>query len=128
MTFVGFSNHFLVPTAPLSFEVSSSTTTSLTLAWLDPISNGGAAVTNFQLEKFSNSAYSIIYTGTAKTFTSTGLSAGTAYQFRVAAINSQGIGAYATGTFSTDASTPATGNSLPFNETLYVQFPPLPPI
>ena len=70
----------------------------VTLAWVAPISNGGSAISDYRVEYSSNSGTSwttfVHVASTATSATVTGLTNGTNYLFRVAAINAAGLGAY----------------------------------
>jgi hypothetical protein len=75
------------------------------LSWAAPASNGGAAIADYTVQFSSNggSTWNTFADGTstATSATVTGLTNGTAYTFRVAAVNSAGTGSYsvaATGT------------------------------
>lgn len=86
------------------------TTSSMALSWQAPISDGGSAITNYHVQyrvhgtngwtEFSHAA------STATSYTITGLSSGTKYDFQVAAINAVGQGSWALGTF--DVLSPGT--------------------
>ena len=58
------------------------------LSWAAPASNGGAAVTSYEL--LANGR--VVYTGAATSRLVTGLTNGTAYLFAVRAVNAQGTG------------------------------------
>ena len=66
---------------------------SVALTWKAPVSNGGAAITSYLVQYSANGAtwQSMSTTNTSATVTS--LANGTAYSFRVAAVNSVGTGA-----------------------------------
>src|SRR5581483_10512950 len=65
------------------------------LTWTAPSSNGGSAITGYRVTPFvGTTAQTPILTGsTATSYTVTGLTNGTAYTFKVAAINAVGVGA-----------------------------------
>ena len=78
------------------------------LGWAPPSSDGGAAITGYRIQQgfaaSNESAYSTVVsnTGSASTiYTVRGLNNGTAYNFRVAAINAAGVGAYSDNTQAT---------------------------
>jgi Ca2+-binding RTX toxin-like protein len=83
--------------APQSLVSSSVTKSSLTLSWGLPVSNGGAAITDYKVEVSSNGGTSwtaIPHTASnALSFNVTGLTRAVAYQFRVSAVTSGGAGA-----------------------------------
>jgi hypothetical protein len=72
--------------------------TSLTLAWSLPARNGGAAITDYQVEVSANggSSWKVVPRDAANNLSLqvTGLSAGSTRLFRVAAVNEVGVGAY----------------------------------
>jgi len=83
---------------PRSLASSNLGTNSLSLGWGLPDSNGGAAITNYQVEVTSNGSNSwtvIPHTASNQLgFNVSNLLSGRTYQFRVAAITSVGLGAY----------------------------------
>lgn len=88
-----FTTPKTAPTAPRSLSSSLVSSSSLTLSWLLPSSNGGSAITNYKVEVSSNcSAYKIINRADSANLglKVTGLSAGTQYCFRVSAKNEIG--------------------------------------
>ncbi len=95
-----------VPGAPtIGTATGGNTTASVT--WTAPASNGGAAITGYVVTPYIGSTAQTAQTfnNTATTETVTGLTNGTAYTFKVAAINSVGTGAQST---ASNAVTPAT--------------------
>src|SRR5207245_2563013 len=67
----------------------------INLSWTAPADNGGSAITGYMIERSANggSTWSTIASNsgsTATTYSDTGLAAGTAYTYRVSAINSVG--------------------------------------
>ena len=71
------------------------------MAWGVPSSNGGSAITGYDLDyKLSSSSNwsNTTHSGTGRTFTITSLTNGSDYDIRVAAINNPGTGSYVTGT------------------------------
>jgi titin len=67
----------------------------VTLSWFAPASNGGSAVTGYRVTPFvgATAQAPVTFSSTATTQTITGLTNGTGYSFRVAAINVAGTGA-----------------------------------
>jgi titin len=96
-----------VPDAPEGLTAGSVTSTSVTFTWSAPSDNGGSAVTDYSIDWDSGGSafFSSLTTSTsgATTYTATGLSASTAYGFRVAASNAVGEGA-PSGTFTISTS------------------------
>jgi titin len=103
------------PGAPTSLAATAGDT-QVVLSWNAPASNGGAAITDYTVQystdigstwaTFSRAA------STATTATVTGLTNGTAYVFRVAAVNVAGTGAYATTAGSATPSAPVSVSPL----------------
>lgn len=99
-----------VPDAPTGLTVGTPTTTTQPLTWTAPVSNGGAALSDYvvQWSPAGANTWTTFADGTS-TGTSTivtGLSANTNYDYRVAAVNVVGTGAYSTtATGSTSAVT-----------------------
>ena len=84
-------------TAPKSLASSNLTGTSVSLGWGLPDSNGGSAITDYQVEVTSNGSNSwTVIPHTASNslgFNVSNLLAGRTYQFRVSAVTSAGVGA-----------------------------------
>ncbi|GFE52459.1 hypothetical protein So717_42120 [Roseobacter cerasinus] len=81
-----------------------------TLTWSAP-GNGGSPITDYAIEVDSGAGFGTVADGTSAStgFVHTGLTNGTAYAYRVAAVNAEGTGA-----FSASASgTPVAPTSLP---------------
>ncbi|MEO0024183.1 MAG: hypothetical protein RL196_624 [Actinomycetota bacterium] len=85
------------PGAPTGLTANPITSNSITLNWAAPANNGGSAITSYKVEyKRSNVT---TYTSTTSVTTSaviSGLTASSAYNFRVSAINSVGTSAVST--------------------------------
>jgi hypothetical protein len=88
----------------------------VTVSWTPPSDNGGASITGYDVQYSTNdggswtSASSTFHTSTATTQDVTGLTNGTAYKFRVAAINTYGTGTYSA---KSAAYTPTAGATAP---------------
>ena len=86
------------------------------LTWSAPVSTGGAAVTDYEIQYSSDGTNWTTFSDSVSTTTSvtvTGLTNGTAYTFRVAAINGAGTGSYSTASSSiTPFTTPGTPTSV----------------
>jgi hypothetical protein len=99
-----------VPGAPTSVSGTAGNA-QVSLTWTAPSSNGGASITDYVVQYSSNSgsSWSTFSDGTSATASAvvTGLTNGTAYTFRVAAVNSVGTGSYSTASSSV---TPTAGN------------------
>ena len=89
-------NPFDVPSAPRELKVSGVTHSSCQLNWLPPSSDGGAAIQGYiverQTEKRWIRAIPTLVEGTTVQLTE--LIEGSIYDFRVAAVNEEGVGAY----------------------------------
>ena len=85
------------PDAP-SALITTSADSQVSLAWTAPTKNGGSAIINYIVEYSSNSGTSWdVFQSVANTTPNkiiTGLSNGTKYMFKVAAVNSKGTGSY----------------------------------
>ena len=102
-----------VPSAPGTPTASLPATygnTTASVAWTAPTSDNGSPITDYSIQYSSDSGSNwTSWSHTASTATSatvTGLTNGTAYIFRVAGINSTGIGAYSS---SSNSVTPLFG-------------------
>jgi hypothetical protein len=84
----------LLPTAP-GTPTASSTGTSATITWTAPADNGGKAVTSYRIQRSTdNINFSTIVASTGNTlltYTDTGLTPGTKYYYRTAAINAVAV-------------------------------------
>lgn len=98
-----------VPGAPTALS-STAGNAQVPLTWTAPASNGGSAITGYVVEWTpSGGSATTVNTGSATaSYTKTGLANGTAYTFRVAAINSVGTGPYS----SSVTVTPVAASSL----------------
>ena len=89
-----------VASAPGQLRALEISQTSLTLAWSLPALNGGAAITDYQVEVSANggSTWKVVPREAANNLSLqlTGLASGSTRLFRVAAVNETGVGAYST--------------------------------
>ena len=83
-------NPVLVPGAPTIGAVTGGDT-QVIVAFTAPTDTGGSAITSYQVV---SSPGSVVATGASSPITVTGLTNGTAYTFRVAAVNSYGAGTF----------------------------------
>jgi hypothetical protein len=108
------------PGAPSSLAVASVGDSQANLTWVAPADDGDSAITDYLVEykRVADISWSTFADGTSTTAatTVTGLTNGTAYNFRVSAINAIGTGspsATASGTPVTVPSAPAIGTATP---------------
>lgn len=84
---------FGVPGAPTGVAAVPGNQ-SLYLTWAAPASNGGSAITRYNVTRFANGAsQGSVSAGTNTNLTVTGLTNGTTYTFTVTATNARGTGA-----------------------------------
>ena len=91
-------NFINAPSAPSPLNVSVGNTNA-SLTWSTPSSEGDATISDYSIQYSTDGTHWSSFAHTASTSTSatiTGLTNGTAYQFRVAGINAWGTGAYET--------------------------------
>jgi hypothetical protein len=82
-----------VPGAPGNVS-ATAVTGQATISWTAPTSDGGAAISGYTVTSYvSGAAQSTTTVGVVTQTTVTGLTNGTAYTFRVAAMNAAGLGA-----------------------------------
>ena len=105
-----FNTNAVAPSQVPAPSISVITQTSANVNWTAP-SSGGSAITGYDVQRATNSAFSAGLVTTAVTTLSTaftGLSPGTTYWVRVRAKNAVGAGAYSTSTsFATTSATPS---------------------
>lgn len=105
-----------VPDAPTGLTATADGHNEIDLSWSAPGDDGGASVTGYQIERESpiGNGFSIVVadTGTTgTTYSDTGLSAETEYNYQVSAINSVGVGAASTADSATTGAAPSVGVS-----------------
>jgi hypothetical protein len=84
------------PGAPAGLKATAGQG-QVTLSWVAPASSGGAAITGYDIYVGATRAFrgglpSFVSKGAGTSYVVTGLSAGTAYYFEVAAVNARGAG------------------------------------
>lgn len=100
------------PSAPTSLSTSSPTTSSITVGYAAPLFNGGTAVTEYQVQRATNSEFTsgvVTITDAGSPTLVSGLTPATIYFFRVRARNAVGYGDW---TGATSARTTAAGVNL----------------
>lgn len=89
-----------VPTAPVSLTATVLSTTSVRLNWVAPTTNGGTAVTDYQIQLSTDNGVNwnpyADEVGVLTTVTLVSLNRITDYQFRVRAVNAAGESAFST--------------------------------
>ena len=101
-----------LPGAPgtLSLAAGSNAMTQINLSWSAPGDNGGASITGYRIKK--DGSVLVANTGSSgTTYTASGLTAETSYNFNVAAINSRGTGADGNTPSLTTAGFPAVSST-----------------
>jgi formylglycine-generating enzyme required for sulfatase activity len=111
-----------VPSAPSNLSATAGNAQA-SLTWTTPSSDGGAAISDYVIQYSSNggSTWTTFNreASTATTATVTGLTNGTSYLFRVAAVNSVGTGAYSASPSS------VTPTAVPFTHIVFATSNPL---
>jgi predicted phage tail protein len=96
---------YTVPSAPLS-PVATPGNSTVTLTWLAPSSDGGAAI-DYTVQTPNSGVWTDIASTTGLTYTATNLWNGTPYTFRVVAHNTAGFGAPSTAVQAVPFTSPA---------------------
>jgi hypothetical protein len=84
------------PTAPVSLAATNATAGQIQLTWTAPASNGGKAITSYNIYRGTvagSESATAIGNSTALTYSDTSVVAGTTYFYVVKAVNSVGVGA-----------------------------------
>jgi hypothetical protein len=92
-----------VPTQPVAVTTSGLSSSSVTLSWQPPVTNGGSAVTGYVVARDGAGGTSTTVGAGTLTQQFRGLTASTTYHLTVAAINAVGTGPTATKTIATPA-------------------------
>jgi hypothetical protein len=105
---VGSFEYAVRPTAP-SISSTSSSTSSVTVNWSAPSNNGDSTITDYLIQhkpSYSNFWTFEFASGSASSYTVSGLSSSTTYDIRVSAANAVGESEYATTSITTDSPAP----------------------
>ena len=92
------------PSAPLNFATSNVVSTAATVSWGLPASNGGSPITDYRVEiLLDGRTWTVVprAVSTARSVRISGLTPGTTYRVRVAAVNAVGVGPALSGTVTT---------------------------
>ena len=102
-----------VPDQPQSLTLTPGNT-QMSLSWAAPASDGNSAITDYVIQYKSGSTWTIFNDGTSTATTAVvaGLTNGTTYSFRVAAVNAEGVGSYTDSQSGTPASLPGAVTSV----------------
>ena len=100
------------PAAPALPAATLAAGSTVVLSWSAPASTGGSAITGYTV-RYATSPFSTWTTAaaTTTTYTSPALTAGTAYEFEVAATNAAGTSPYSAPTAITPITVPATATA-----------------
>ena len=86
----------LLPSAPTGLAATTISTTQINLSWTAPTSDGGSPITGYKIERsIGAGSFSVLVPNTGSTnttYSDSGLTSGTTYNYRVSAINSNGTG------------------------------------
>jgi Fibronectin type III domain len=106
----------VAPSAPQSLAATAGSG-SVSLTWTPPASNGGAAITGYNVYRGTSaggeSAAPIATNVAGTSFTDTGLTNGTTYYYKVAAVNSAGVSPQSNEASATPVAVQATVPSPP---------------
>src|SRR5439155_994196 len=108
----GIASSIAPPSPPQNLQAIAGSF-NITLTWQPPSNNGGASITGYKVYRSTSSGAEVGYVtiGNVTSFTNTGLTGGTTYFYKVAAVNSLG-----TSLLSNEASAmPPTVPSAPQN-------------
>ena len=109
-----------VPAAPTDLTAAADGQTTINLSWKAPTNRGGVPITGYQIEVSPNGTdtwtnVTPAHTGTGRTYSHTGLTAGTTRHYRVYARNSKGTSAAASNVASATTTAAATAPGAPPN-------------
>jgi fibronectin type 3 domain-containing protein len=110
------SANVTAPSAPQSLAATAGSG-SVSLTWSPPASNGGTAITGYDVYRGTSaggeSATPVASNVSGTSFTDTGLTNGTTYYYKVAAVNSAGVSAQSGETSATPEQVQANAPSAP---------------
>ncbi|RJQ24382.1 fibronectin type III domain-containing protein [Candidatus Parcubacteria bacterium] len=101
------------PSAPTNLSATAVSPTQISLSWTTPSNNGGAVITGYKIEvKSGSGSYTTLVSNTQSTTTTyshAGLATGTAYTYKVSAINSAGASTASNESSATPTSSSSSG-------------------
>ncbi len=109
-----------VPKAPTELTATHDGSTTINLRWKAPTNTGGVPLTGYRVEVSPNGTdtwteVTPAHTGTGRTYSHTGLTAGTTRYYRVYARNSKGLSAAASNVANATTTAAATAPGAPPN-------------
>jgi hypothetical protein len=86
-----------IPDEPTGLTAATVSASEIDLSWVAPVDDGGTAITGYKIERESpvGNGFSVLVPNTgvnSTTYSDTGLSASTQYNYRVSAVNTIGLG------------------------------------
>jgi len=110
-------NNITAPSPPTGLTTTTVSSSQINLSWTTPSSNGGSAITGYDVDRSTNNgnSWSTVTSNTGSTTTAyndTGLSPSTTYTYRVSAINSAGTGSPSNISFATTGTVTTNGIKL----------------
>jgi hypothetical protein len=100
-----FTTGSTAPSAPSQPSISGVTATSASVSWFAPSDPGGSAITNYEVQRATDSSFTtdvVTVASSSSPASLTGLLPGTTYYLRVRAVSSAGAGAWSsTSSFQT---------------------------
>jgi len=122
---IGSPSGHTVPSAPQNLQATAGYHL-VTLTWAGPSSDGGSAITGYRIYRGTSGGGETLLSsvGNTSSFTDSGLAAGQAYYYKVAAVNAVGEGAMSSESNATPSAPPSEGGAAetPANESMSLVF------